>query len=261
VLILLPPSEGKTAPSRGAPLDLDRLSFPDLTPTRRAVLHDLVAVCTGDPEDAREVLGLSPGLAEGVVRNAVLLDAPSAPAGRIYTGVLYDALGLAGLDAAARRRAARWVAIASAAFGLLRTTDRIPAYRLSAGTTLPTVGALSAAWRHPVGSAIRAAAGRGVVIDLRSGAYASMAPVPGDLADRTVVARVLHERDGRRQVVSHFNKATKGRLVRALLVRGEDARTADDLAGLCGDLGFRVELAPPTRDGRPWTLDVVVTEV
>ena len=32
--------------------------------------------------------------------------------------------------------------------------------------------------------------------------------------------RVLHEAGGRRQVVSHFNKATKGRLVRALLEDG-----------------------------------------
>lgn len=261
MLVLLPPSEGKTAPRRGAPLDLGRLSFPGLTATRRVVLDDLVSLCSGDADQARSTLGLSPGLAAEVDRNAALITAPTAPAGRVYTGVLYDALAWPTLDAAARRRAQRWLAIASAAFGLVRPNDRIPAYRLSGDVTLPRVGPLSAAWRGPLAEAIRSAAGRGVVLDLRSGAYVALGPVPSDLADRTVTARVLLERDGRRSVVSHSNKATKGRLVRHLLERGDDARGPEDLAGLLGSLGYRVELAAPSRDARPWTLDVVVDAV
>ncbi len=42
MLILLPPSEGKTAPRRGNRLDLDRLSFPGLTHARREMLDALV---------------------------------------------------------------------------------------------------------------------------------------------------------------------------------------------------------------------------
>ena len=34
MLILLPPSEGKTAPSEGAPVELSSLAFPGLTKTR-----------------------------------------------------------------------------------------------------------------------------------------------------------------------------------------------------------------------------------
>ena len=71
--------------------------------------------------------------------------------------------------------------------------------------------------------------------------------------------RVLQERDGRRTVVSHFNKATKGRLVRALLERGESASSPSELAALLTDLGWRVEVAEPTAAGT--RLDVVVTEV
>ena len=42
--------------------------------------------------------------------------------------------------------------------------------------------------------------------------------------------RVLHESGGKRTVVSHFNKATKGRIVRALLEDGADPRTPKALA-------------------------------
>jgi hypothetical protein len=74
-----------------------------------------------------------------------------------------------------------------------------------------------------------------------------------------VTVRVLHEVDGRRQVVSHFNKATKGRLVRALLEDGRDARTPPAFATLLTDLGWQVETGPVSKHGRQ--LDVVVREL
>ena len=46
------------------------------------------------------------------------------------------------------------------------------------------------------------------------------------------LGRVLVERDGRRTVVSHHNKATKGRLVRAVARSRRSVRTIDDLAGI-----------------------------
>ena len=71
--------------------------------------------------------------------------------------------------------------------------------------------------------------------------------------------RVLHEADGVRKVVSHFNKATKGRLVRALLEDGRDPRTPAALADLLRDLGWKVEEGSAAARGTQ--LDVVVSEV
>ncbi len=264
VLILLPPSEGKAAAGRGRPLDLDSLSLPELTPARTTVLDALTELC-GDAErtdEAMAALGLSAGQRGEVARDARLRDAPTLPASRLYTGVLYDALDLASLGPAERRRAQRFLLICSGLWGGVRLRDRIPPYRCSMSVRLPGVGALGAFWRESMPAAIEGAAGRGLVLDLRSSAYAAAWTPTGELAGRTATVRVLQEtRPGdasSRTVVSHFNKATKGRLVRDLLTGEDTPRRPGDLVDVLRGLGYQVEGERPER-GRACRLDVVVT--
>jgi cytoplasmic iron level regulating protein YaaA (DUF328/UPF0246 family) len=259
VLILLPPSEGKTAPRRGKPLDPDALSSPTLTPTRTALLESLVRLCRDDPDKAAAVLGLGPAQRDLVERNADLATAPTARADAIYTGVLYDALGFDTLSPAARRRATARVAVTSSLFGIVRPGDRIPAYRLSGDASLPGTGSVAGVWREVLGEAVTEAVGSGLLVDLRSGTYAAFWRPAPDLARRVATVRVLHESDGRRTVVSHFNKATKGRIVRALLEDGANPRTPRALAETLTRLGWTVETGEPTAKGTQ--LDVVVTQV
>ena len=173
MLVLLPPSEGKASSGRGAPLKTESLSLPGLTPAREAVLGELVELCAGDEEKAREVLGLSEGLRGEVAKNAELRTAGARPAGEIYTGVLYDALDLASLDAAAKKRATRSLLVFSGLWGAVRINDRIPSYRCSMGVKLPGIGALGAYWRTPMAAVLPEVAGDGLVLDLRSSAYAA----------------------------------------------------------------------------------------
>ncbi|MET7380493.1 peroxide stress protein YaaA [Streptomyces sp. NPDC005526] len=265
MLVLLPPSEGKASSGRGAPLRPESLSLPGLAAAREAVLGELVGLCAGDEDKAREVLGLSEGLRGEVAKNAELRTAGARPAGEIYTGVLYDALGLASLDTAAKRRAARSLLVFSGLWGAVRVTDRIPSYRCSMGVRLPGIGALGAYWRAPMAAVLPEAAGGGLVLDLRSSAYAAAWKPKGEVAGRTATVRVLHAQtvDGveKRSVVSHFNKATKGRIVRALLTEGAAPKDPAELVEALRDLGYVVEAEPPARAGRPWALDVVVTEI
>ncbi|KAA1426372.1 peroxide stress protein YaaA [Nocardioides antri] len=259
MLILLPPSEGKAAPGRGRPLELGALSLPSLTPARERVLDALVALCRDQPDHAATVLGLSRTQLDLIQRNATLADAPTARADQIYDGVLYEALGLDSLSPTAKRRAASRLAITSSLFGLVRVGDRIPAYRLSGDATVPGLGPVAGLWRESLGPAVTDAMGKGLLVDLRSSMYAGFWRPPAELAPRVATVRVLHEVAGRRQVVSHFNKATKGRLVRDLLEDGRDPRTPGALADVLTDLGWKVEVAEETKKGTQ--LDVVVTEV
>ncbi|MFD8672977.1 peroxide stress protein YaaA [Streptomyces seoulensis] len=259
MLVLLPPSEGKASSGRGAPLKPESLSLPGLAAARQAVLAELAELCAGDEEKAREVLGLSEGLRGEVAKNAGLLTAGARPAGEIYTGVLYDALSLATLDPAAKRRAARSLLVFSGLWGAIGVTDRIPSYRCSMGVKLPGLGALAGHWRGPMAEVLPGAAGDGVVLDLRSAAYAAAWKPKGDVAGRTATVRVLHAPT--RKVVSHFNKATKGRIVRALLTGGAAPKDPAELVTALRDLGYEVEAAAPEKAGKPWALDVLVDEV
>lgn len=259
MLFLLPPSEGKASSGRGAPLKLESLSLPGLNESREAVLDALVELCAGDEEKAREVLGLSEGLRGEVAKNVELRTAGARPAGEIYTGVLYDALDLASLDAAAKRRAGRSLLVFSGLWGAVRVTDRIPSYRCSMGVKLPGLGALGAHWRAPMAGVLAEAAGNGLVLDLRSSAYAAAWKPKGEVAGRTATVRVLHAPTGK--VVSHFNKATKGRMVRSLLSAGVSPKGPAELVEALRELGYVVEAQAPARAGQAWALDVLVDEV
>ena len=259
MLVLLPPSEGKAASGRGAPLRTESLSLPGLNAAREEVLTELVDLCGGDEDKARDVLGLSEGLRGEVAKNAALRTAGARPAGEIYTGVLYDALGLASLDSAAKRRAARSLLVFSGLWGAVRVTDRIPSYRCSMGVKLPGLGALAGHWRAPMAEVLPEAAGTGLVLDLRSAAYAAAWKPKGEVAGRTATVRVLHAPT--RKVVSHFNKATKGKIVRSLLTAGIAPKDPAGLVVALRDLGYTVEEQAPARAGAPWTLDVLVDEI
>src|SRR6201996_4633483 len=137
MLILLPPSEGKTAPTKGSPVDLNKLAYADaLTPSRRKLLGALAALAELPVERAVSSLAVSPGRAAEVAVDAELSSAPAGPAASVYTGVLYDRLRLPELPKRAQNR----VLIASALWGVLRPTDRIPYYRLSAKAKLDGIG-------------------------------------------------------------------------------------------------------------------------
>jgi cytoplasmic iron level regulating protein YaaA (DUF328/UPF0246 family) len=234
VLVLLPPSETKHPGGDGAPLDLDALTAPELTPVRARIAGSLVALSSDLPR-ARTALGLSPNQDDEIARNAALWTSGTLPALQRYTGVLYDALGVGSMTRSQRARAARRLAVGSALFGVVRGEDPIPAYRLSAGSALPGLPTLRALWR-PALSPVLGSGGE-LVVDLRSGSYAALAPVPG-----AVTVRVLSERpDGSRAVVSHFNKAHKGRLARILATTTAEPDGVVRLRGLLRRAGLHVE--------------------
>lgn len=286
MLILLPPSEtkadlGPTAdsaesagaaepadttkpakPARAAPVDLGALSVRGLVTARRVVLSALVKI-SRHSDTGLDVLGLGPGQRDELARNVTLRCAPAYPAAEVYTGVLYAALDMPTLPPDASARLERSVLVFSGLWGVVRLGDRIPAYRCSIAITLPGVGGLAAHWRRALARPMRAVVADDLVLDLRSMGYASMWVPTGAVIGRTATVRALHERlvDGvtRRSVVSHFNKATKGRIVRDLATAGADPRTPDELAAALRDLKYRVEQEPAGR--RPARLDVIVSEI
>jgi uncharacterized protein len=236
MLVLLPPSEGKAAPAAGEPVDLESLVHAELLGERRAALLDALERLAALPRrKAVEMLAVSEGQAGEVAVDAELREAPAAPAAEVYTGVLYDRLGLADLPAAARRR----VLIASALWGVVRPEDRIPYYRFSASTRLDGIGPPASWWRPALAEAMPDEPG-GLVVDMRSAAYAAAwKPKQAML----LAVRAFSARNGKRKPVSHMAKAVRGDVARALLLAKKVPTDPESAATVAEAAGFTVELS------------------
>jgi cytoplasmic iron level regulating protein YaaA (DUF328/UPF0246 family) len=249
VLILLPPSEGKATPGGTVPLALPSLAFAeDLTAPRERLVGALEKLGKRPVKKAVEVMAISPGQAEDVARNAELMSSPAGPAAEVYTGVLYDRLGLGTLGARGRERAEAHLLITSALWGMLRPRDRIPYYRLSMKPKLARVGGLAAFWRKPLEVAMRESGfdetGE-IVLDMRSGPYQSVwKPKLADL----VAVRGFTEAGGERKVISHMAKAVRGEVARLVLNAKSLPGDVDEVAHVLDEAGLRVETGPGTID-------------
>ncbi|MDO5752642.1 YaaA family protein [Arthrobacter sp.] len=254
MLILLPPSEGKTPAKTGTPANLSELSFPELTGARQDVARALAAVSS--QEDALTQLGVGASLHQEVHRNTRLADEPAAPAHSIYTGVLFDALGYHGMTATQKRKADSAVVVVSGLWGAVGFADRIPAYRLSMSVGLPGLGKLASFWKPKLAAALAAYTEGQLLVDCRSSTYgAAWVPDPA----RTVAVNVFTERDGVRKVVSHFAKHTRGELARHLLTRrGKAPETPEQLRRAAAEK-WTVELVPGTAR-KAHALNIILTD-
>ncbi|KUI22617.1 hypothetical protein AU193_20700 [Mycobacterium sp. GA-1285] len=236
MIVLLPPSETKRVGGSGPPLRPESLSSPELGPLRAELLDELVELAADRPA-CRRALGLSVSQDAEIDRNAQLRVAPTMPTISRYTGVLYDALDVGSLRGAAASRARARLAVGSALFGLLRADDPIPAYRLSATSKLPGQPSLATRWRPLLEPVLAGWAADDLVVDLRSGPYAGL----GRLPDAVRVDVVAEHPNGRRSVVTHFNKAHKGRLARVLASTRSEPADAAAVAAAARRAGMRVE--------------------
>ena len=252
MLILLPPSEGKTPATAGDAVDWASLSFPGLNAYRAKVLEGLGTVSAH--EDALALLGVGASLRADVERNTRLHAEPAAPAHQVYSGVLYDALGYDSLTAAQKRKADESVLVISALWGAIRFGDSVPAYRLSMATALPGVGRLASFWKPQLTEALAAATAGELLVDCRSSTYAAAWTPP---PPQTVAVNVFTEVDGVRKVVSHFAKHTRGELARHLLTRrGKAPQTPAQLRKAASER-WTAELVEGTAR-KPHTLNIVL---
>lgn len=240
MLILLPPSETKTGARRGRPVDLTAVSAPELTDARRRVA-DALAMVSARP-DAAEVLKVSANLTDEIARNTVLDSAPATSVAKLYTGVLFDALDLATLDTASRRRATRQLRVISALYGVLRLSDRVAPYRLSMGVNLPGVGPLAGFWKPLLTAALPTDE---LIVDCRSSTYAAAWTPP---ADRWLQISVPG--------ATHMAKRTRGEVTRILCQHPGRITRAEQVLQVLHEAGREAHLEPAGRTGQvlsvPW---------
>jgi cytoplasmic iron level regulating protein YaaA (DUF328/UPF0246 family) len=237
-LILLPPSEGKAQGGDG-PAWTPRTMSLDLDDRRLEALDALARAMRGSAASREKLLGVKGvALAAATAANRAARTAPTVPAIHRYTGVLYEALDVASLRAAPRRRLDDCVLILSGLWGMVAPGDPIPDYKLKMGASLPRLGKLSTWWRDDLSAAIALRASSRTVWNLLPNEHAAAWHEPDGL---TQYSATFQERrpDGSLAAVSHWNKFLKGALVRFLLAH--PGAGPADLAGWDHPAGYRYD--------------------
>lgn len=269
--ILLPPSAAKTTKESTNHLQLEKLwQAEHLTQTRRQLIDDVQN--TALLADAAQIFKLGPKNAHEISQNLEIYDAPALAAWQLYDGVLYEAAKFAQIFSSGepsqgsqgqvgnhrgdqrqgsqgqgnqpqggQRQLEELTLVFSALFGPVRLTDLITPHRLSGSVKLPGQGSVASIWSKALKELLTQQLSGHVVVDLRSSEYGVMyRPARGGecLTLNIAVAKV-NPATGKRSVVSHWAKHTRGLLAGALL----EAVASGQLAASDGDVDEILQVA------------------
>ena len=269
--ILLPPSAGKTTKESTNHLQLEKLWQEEhLTQTRRQLIDDVQN--TALLADAAQIFKLGPKNAHEISQNLEVYDAPALAAWQLYDGVLYEAAKFAQIFSSGepsqgsqgqvgnhrgdqrqgsqgqgnqpqggQRQLEELTLVFSALFGPVRLTDLITPHRLSGSVKLPGQGSVASIWSKALKELLTQQLSGHVVVDLRSAEYGAMyRPTRGsDCLLLNIGVAKVNPATGKRSVVSHWAKHTRGLLAGALL----EAVAGAQLSGSEGDVDEILQVA------------------
>lgn len=270
--ILLPPSAGKTTKESTNHLQLEKLwQAEHLTQTRRQLIDDVQN--TALLADAAQIFKLGPKNAHEISQNLEIYDAPALAAWQLYDGVLYEAAKFAQIFSSGepsqgsqgqvgnhrgdqpqgsgqsqadqsqglQRQLEELTLVFSALFGPVRLTDLITPHRLSGSVKLPGQGSVASIWSKALKELLTQQLSGHVVVDLRSAEYGAMyRPTRGsDCLLLNIGVAKVNPATGKRSVVSHWAKHTRGLLAGALL----RAVAGGQLAASDGDVDEILQVA------------------
>lgn len=272
--ILLPPSAGKTTKESTNHLQLEKLwQAEHLTQTRRQLIDDVQN--TALLADAAQIFKLGPKNAHEISQNLEIYDAPALAAWQLYDGVLYEAAKFAQIfsygacaqdgqgqgqgnqpqgsgqgqggqsqadqSQGLQRQLEELTLVFSALFGPVRLTDLITPHRLSGSVKLPGQGSVASIWSKALKELLTQQLSGHVVVDLRSAEYGAMyRPTRGsDCLLLNIAVAKVNPATGKRSVVSHWAKHTRGLLAGALL----EAVAGAQLPGSEGDVDEILQVA------------------
>ena len=168
--------------------------------------------------------------------------AEPGPAITLYIGVLYQGLGWASLNKAARSRAEKSIAIISAKYGVVRPLDLIEPYKEKINT---------AKMRGAITQELESIE-TDLIVDCRSSTYQGVWNPP---ANKCVEIKIFTQVDGVKKVITHMSKKTRGEVTRLLMLSKTVPTNPQELKDIVA-LDFTCELIE-ANGKKPWILEVI----
>lgn len=205
MLILLPPSEGKTPGGSGT----WRVGSGRFGGGLRSARTEVVAALQVTQPTALKVRGET--AKHAIAANAALANkAPVLPAATRYSGVVMQGLSFDTLSDRELDRANESIVIISGLLGLVALTDLIPDYRAAMDASLPNLGPLASFWEPRLSDVIQSASQGDVIVDLLPNVHRRAVPTHGT---SWITVDLVHPTG----VGGHAAKHAKGELARWLL--------------------------------------------
>jgi len=235
-VLLIPPSETKATPPKNGMLFANAFgskrtnALMELNPCRERLLDIIEEILARRSrlEEIFEARGVA--LNEVIRMNTGLRQATTLPARDLYQGVMFKEIGYNTLKKPEKDRFNRQTLIFSGLFGLVRPTDRLPAYKLKMSANLGgVVGKVSNYWRQPVSEVLRRELKGKVVWNFLPDQHRRVWDGTGEIAaNHTVkfVKRVVRSGVAEWKTISHHSKSLKGALIRHLLSKDADSPRA-----------------------------------
>ena len=158
-----------------------------------------------------------------------------------YGACAQDGQGQADQSQGLQRQLEELTLVFSALFGPVRLTDLITPHRLSGSVKLPGQGSVASIWSKALKELLTQQLSGHVVVDLRSSEYGAMyrPACGGECLTLNIAVAKVNPATGKRSVVSHWAKHTRGLLAGALL----RAVAGGQLAASDGDVDEILQVA------------------
>jgi len=169
----------------------------------------------------------------------------AAPAIKVYTGVLYEALAFATLTKAAQKKGEKSLVIISAKYGAIGPLEKIKSYKAKIENS--KMRAKVAEVLDPRSEEL--------IIDCRSATYQGVWSAPNK---NCIEIRVFQNVNGTKRVVTHMSKKTRGEVARLLLASKSIPKSPRDVRDI---VNKHYTCALIQWDNfKPWVLEVIAHE-
>jgi cytoplasmic iron level regulating protein YaaA (DUF328/UPF0246 family) len=215
-IVLIPPSEGKTDGGSLPGLNIQTMGLPSLSKKRRDLIEVLQSTMKSS-QNLNKILGVKGvALEKAINDNLAIYDAPTMPAIKRYSGVMFDSIDYEGFGETERQIFDDNVFILSGLFGIISPDENIPNYKLKMGAVLPGLSSCAYEWKPYITKMITEAAKNSIIWDFLPNEHSSAWDERKVKYLKRYTIKFVQNKGGKLKTLSHWSKSLRGAFIQYL---------------------------------------------